>query len=84
MFVKELQQFLSKFTEASKDGTRQGNTISNAKIYVEKNGFLEEIKRMEVHTNDGTLIGQPSHRLVMKTQNDRLMPISDKLKAGFK
>ena len=83
MFVKELQQFLSKFTEASKDGTRQGNTISNAKIYVEKNGFLEEIKRMEVHTNDGTLIGQPSHRLVMKTQNDRLMPIPDKLKAGF-
>ena len=83
MFVKELQQFLSKFTEASKDGTRQGNTISNAKIYVEKNGFLEEIKRMEVHTNDGTLIGQPSHRLVLKTQNERVLRIPDKLRGTF-
>ena len=52
MFVKDLQQFLSKFTEATRDGKRQGNVVSEAKVYVEKNGFLEEIVRMEVHTND--------------------------------
>ena len=83
MFVKDLQQFLTKFTAASKDGTRQGNTISDAKIYVEKNGFLEEIKRIEVHENTGALIGQPSQRLVMKTQNDRTMRMPDKLKGVF-
>ena len=37
MFVKDLQQFLSKFTEATRDGKRQGNTVSEAKVYVEKN-----------------------------------------------
>ena len=52
-------------------GSVKGNAISEAKVYVEKNGFLEEIIRMEVHTNDGTMIGQPSHRLVLKTQNVR-------------
>ena len=83
MFVKDLQQFLTKFTAASKDGKRQGNAVSEAKVYVEKNGFLEEIIKMEVHTNDGTLIGQPSQRLVMKTQNDRTMRMPDKLKGVF-
>ena len=83
MFVKDLQQFLSKFTEATRDGKRQGNAVSEAKVYVEKNGFLEEIIKMEVHTNDGTLIGQPSQRLVMKTQNDRTMRMPDKLKGVF-
>ena len=54
------------------------------KVYVEKNGFLEEIVRMEVHTNDGTLIGQPSHRLVLKTGDHRkLMRMPDKLKGIF-
>ena len=83
MFVKDLQQFLSKFTEATRDGKRQGNSVSEAKIYVEKNGFLEEIIKMEVHTNDGTLIDQPSHRLVLKTQNERVMRMPDKLKGVF-
>jgi len=83
VFVKDLQQFLSKFTEATRDGRRQGNTVSDAKVYVEKNGFLEEIIRMEVHTNDGTLIGQPSHRLVLKTENVRKMRMPDKLKGVF-
>ena len=83
MFVKDLQQFLSKFTEATRNGKRQGNAVSDAKVYVEKNGFLEEIIRMEVHTNDGTLIGQQSHRLVLKTQNDRKIRMPDKLKGIF-
>ena len=83
MFVKDLQQFLSKFTEATRNGKRQGNAVSEAKVYVEKNGFLEEIIRMEVHTNDGTLIGQPSHRLVLKTADHKKMRMPDKLKGIF-
>ena len=68
MLVKDLQQFLSKFTEADKRG-RQGNAISYARIYVEKDGYLEEIKRMEVHEH--TIIGQPGLRLVLKPQSER-------------
>jgi hypothetical protein len=83
VFVKDLQQFLSKFTEATRDGKRQGNSVSEAKVYVEKNGFLEEIIKMEVHTNDGTLIGQPSHRLVLKTHNARNLRMPDKLRGMF-
>ena len=36
MFVKHLQEFLSKFTEANKAGTKQGTAVSNAKIYIDK------------------------------------------------
>jgi hypothetical protein len=45
MLVHDLQTFLSKFTEGAKKGT-QGNALSHAKIFVERNGFLEEIKKM--------------------------------------
>ena len=41
MLVKDLQQFLGTFTDKLK-----GNAVSHAKIYVEKNGYLEEIKRI--------------------------------------
>jgi hypothetical protein len=44
MLVHDLQTFLSKFTEGAKKGT-QGNALSHAKIFVERNGFLEEISR---------------------------------------
>ena len=47
MYVKHLQEYLDKFT-AGPGGTR-GNAVSHAKIYIERNGFLEEIKRIEVH-----------------------------------
>ena len=57
MRVKDLQQFLSKFTEADATGTRQGNAISNAVIFVEKDGFLHEIKRMEVHDHAVPIVG---------------------------
>jgi hypothetical protein len=50
MRVRDLQEFLSKFTESKKDGSRQGNAMSDAVIMVEINGFLEEIKKMEVQT----------------------------------
>ena len=41
MLVKDLQQFLGNFTDKLK-----GNAISHARIYVEKDGFLEDIARM--------------------------------------
>ena len=43
MLVKDFQQFLGSFTDKLK-----GNAISHAKIYIEKDGYLEEVKRMEV------------------------------------
>ena len=67
MRVQDLQQLLSEFTDKLK-----GNAISDAKIYVAKDGYLEEIKRIEVHENN--IIGKrPSTgiRLVMKTMNEK-------------
>ena len=43
MRVRDLQQFLSSFTAANKDGSRQGNAISNAVIMVQVNGHLEKV-----------------------------------------
>ena len=70
---------MSKFTEGAKKGT-QGNALSHAKIFVERNGFLEEIKKMEVH--ESNIIGQPGHRLVLKTQQEKKFTIADSLKMG--
>ena len=64
MLVKDLQQFLGTFTDKLK-----GNAISHARIYVEKDGYLEDIVRMEVQEH--TIIGQPGLRLVLKTQRKR-------------
>ena len=72
MLVKDLQQFLGSFTDKLK-----GNAISHAKIFVEKDGYLEEIKRMEVQEH--AIIGQPGMRLVLKTQNEKKLPMDDKL-----
>ena len=72
MLVKDLQQFLGTFTDKLK-----GNAISHARIYVEKDGFLEEIKRMEVQEH--RLIGQSGLRLVMKTQKEKKLHMDDKL-----
>ena len=71
MLVKDLQQFLGTFTNKLK-----GNAISHAKIYIEKDGYLEEIKRMEVQEH--TLIGQPGLRLVLKTHTDKKISLNDK------
>ena len=67
-----MQQFLSSFTDKLK-----GNAISHAKIYIEKNGYLEEIKRMEVQEH--TIIGQPGLRLVLKTHKEEKLKLEDKL-----
>ena len=77
MRVRDLQQFLSKFTEANALGTRQGNAISNAVVMVEQNGFLHKIKRMEVQEH--TIIGQPGLRLVLKTLEEKKLHMDDKL-----
>jgi hypothetical protein len=45
MYVKHLQEYLDKFTNGKK-----GNAVSNAKIFIYVNGYLEEIKRIEVHS----------------------------------
>ena len=67
MRVQDLQQLLEKFTDKLK-----GNAISSATIYVEKNGYLEEVRRIEVHENN--IIGKRPRtgiRLVMKTTNEK-------------
>ena len=64
MFVKHLQEYLDQFT----DGKR-GNAISNAKIYMEVNGHLEEVKRIEVQ--DSNIIGQNSIRVVFKPMKEQ-------------
>ena len=86
MLVKDLQEFLAKFTEADATGTRQGNAISNAIIMVEKDGKLHEIRRMEVHEHAAPIIGQAArhtaHRLVLKTEKTRLV-LPEKLKGDY-
>ena len=76
MLVKDMQQFLSSFTDKLK-----GNAISHAKIYIEKDGYLEEIRRMEVQEH--TLIGQPGMRLVLKTHSDKKLVLNDKLMKDY-
>jgi len=86
MRVKDLQQFLSKFTEANATGTKQGNAISNAVIFVEKDGFLHEIKRMEVHDHAVPIVGfrnRTAHRLVLKTQQESKLILPTKLKDDY-
>ena len=82
MRVQDLQQFLSSFTAANKDGSKQGNAISNAVIMVEVNGYLEKVVRMEVQENSTPIIGHKghsAHRLVLKTVNQRLINTPSKL-----
>ena len=86
MRVRDLQEFLSKFTEANATGTRQGNAISNAVIFVENDGKLFEIRRMEVHEHSVPIIGQPghtAHRLVMKTQKNSPLILPTNLKDDY-
>ena len=86
MLVKDLQEFLSKFTEQNATGTRQGNAVSNAVIMVEVDGGLREISRMEVHEHTAPIVGHyghTAHRLVMKTQQVSKILLPDKLKDDY-
>ena len=79
MRVQDLQQLLSEFTDKLK-----GNAISDAKIYVAKDGYLEEIRRIEVHENN--IIGKrPSSglRLVMKTMNEKKIVLAPGMLKDF-
>ena len=71
MRVQDLQLFLSNFTKGS-------DAVKNAVIYVEIKGKLHAIRRMEVH--ESNIIGQPGHRLVLKTQQEKKFTIADSLK----
>ena len=76
MLVKDLQQFLGSFTDKLK-----GNAISHAKICIEKDGYLEEIRRMEVQEH--VIIGQPGLRLVLKSHKDKKLLLNDKLMKNY-
>ena len=82
MRVQDLQQFLSSFTAANKDGSRQGNALSNAVIYVEINGYIHKIVRMEVQEHSTPIIGHKghsAHRLVLKTEKTNSISFPPKL-----
>ena len=66
MFVKHLQEYLDQFTDGKK-----GNAVSNATIYMEVNGHLEEVKRIEVQ--ESNIIGQPSIRVVLKPTTEKII-----------
>ena len=85
MRVRDLQQYLSNFTAANATGTRQGNAISNAVLFVEVNGYLHEIRRMEVHEHAVPYLGHTgsTHRLVMKTQKKSPLILPTKLKDDY-
>ena len=67
MFVRHLQEYLDKFTEGNNG--RRGNAVSNAKIYIAtKGGYLEEIRRIEVH--ESTNPNDTSIRVVLKPKRE--------------
>ena len=79
MRVQDLQLFLSNFTKGSE-------AIKNAVIFVEKDGKLHQIKRMEVHENAHPIIGQPghtTHRLVLKTEKPSSLILPNKLQEDY-
>ena len=66
MCVKHLQEYLDQFTDGKK-----GNAISNARIFMEVNGHLEEVRRIEVQ--DSNIIGQSSIRVVFKPTSQKII-----------
>ena len=67
MYVKHLQEYLDKFTAGPKG--QRGNAVSNARIYImTERGYLEEIKRIEVHESNNPK--DSSIRVVLKPQRE--------------
>ena len=66
MFVKHLQEYLDQFTDGKK-----GNAVSNATIYMQVNGHLEEVKRIEVQ--ESNIIGQNTIRVVLKPESQKII-----------
>ena len=69
MFVKHLQQYLDRFTQG--ENGRQGNAVSNARVYMQVGGHLEEIRRIEVQ--ESNIIGNDSIRVVFKTTKNKIL-----------
>jgi len=79
MRVKDLQEFLASFTEGSE-------AVKNAVLFVEINGKLHSIRRMEVHENVQPIVGFPghySHRLVLKTEKPSSIILPDRLQNDY-
>ena len=66
MFIKHLQEYLDQFTDG-----RRGTAISNARIYMQVAGHLEEVKRIEVQEEN--IIGQNSIRVVLKPESQKII-----------
>ena len=67
MYVKHLQEYLAKFTEGHQG--RRGNAVSDAKIYImTSKGYLEEIRRIEVHASNNPM--DTSLRVVLKPNKE--------------
>ena len=79
MRVQDMQQFLASFTEGS-------DAVKNAVIFVEVNGTLYDVRRMEVHENSAPIVGfkgHSAHRLVLKTTKPSPIILPDKLKKDY-
>jgi hypothetical protein len=79
MRVQDLQQFLSQFTKGS-------DAIKNAQVFVEVNGKLSGVRRMEVHENSIPVVGHKghtAHRLVIKTQKPSSIILPEKLQKDY-
>ena len=68
MFVKHLQEYLEQFTNVK---GRQITGIGNARIYMEVNGHLEEVKKIEVQ--ESNIIGQSAIRVVLKPTRQKII-----------
>ena len=58
------------------------DAVKNAVIFVEKDGKLHEVKRMEVQENTQPILGHKghvAHRLVIKTEKPSSLILPDKL-----
>ncbi len=79
MRVQDMQQFLNSFTKGS-------DAIKNASIFVEVNGKLHDVRRIEVHENSIPIVGQvghTAHRLVLKTQKPSSIILPEKLQKDY-
>ncbi len=79
MRVQDMQQFLSSFSEGS-------DAVKNAVIYVELQGKLHEVRRMEVHENAVPIVGHKghsAHRLVIKTEKPSSLILPEKLQQDY-
>ena len=79
MRVQDMQQFLTSFTKGS-------DAVKNAQIFVEVNGKLAAVRRMEVHENSIPIVGHKghtAHRLVLKTEKPSPIILPDKLQKDY-